>query len=290
MTSQVRIGVGLVTYNGQKYLCQQLDSIKSPPSAELIIKVLDLSSKDMTPQILEEYRKEGRIQEIFKASKLSPNEAFFKISEELLDCDFITFCDQDDIWNPNKLEIAINSIGLTEIPTGFSSNRIYIDENGQIIGNSNIYEKKVGKWNAIVESSLYGNTLVLNRSALKQILQHRSKKMFFYDSFCYLYLSFFGVIKFDRRCLIKYRLHSHNLVGIKRRGIGEIKKSILAFYRQAEDFYVNFKDVISIEDRDKFESYLKIFKEPNKVKKVFLVWKSPTKRMKMQNTNIFQNI
>lgn len=117
----------MATYNGEKYLRQQLDSIlaQTVPFTELII--CDDNSSDHTWEILQEYSKnDSRI----KIYRNKPNLGFVKNFEKgisLATGDYIALSDQDDIWLPRHLEILLNTIGDADLAVADAK---LIDEEG----------------------------------------------------------------------------------------------------------------------------------------------------------------
>jgi len=107
-----RILVLMSTYNGEKYLKNQLNTIYEQKNVDVMLFVRDDSSKDSTLQILEEYRKVYGKMIIFKRENIGSARSFYKLVEEaaLTDYDYFAFSDQDDIWHPKKLEYAIQKL------------------------------------------------------------------------------------------------------------------------------------------------------------------------------------
>src|SRR4030067_269521 len=96
------IGVVLCTYNGEKYLREQLDSILCQTRAPDQILILDDCSNDRTIEIIENFlKKDGRIRLIRNETNLGYARNFEK-GISLCETDFIALSDQDDIWFNDK--------------------------------------------------------------------------------------------------------------------------------------------------------------------------------------------
>ena len=105
---QPLVTVVLCTYNGEKYLRPQLDSILAQSWQHLEIIISDDGSTDSTPAILEEYRqKDQRIRYQVNASNLGYNKNFEQAFQQA-GADFIAISDQDDIWESNKIAIMMD--------------------------------------------------------------------------------------------------------------------------------------------------------------------------------------
>lgn len=114
------ISIALTTFNGSRFIKEQLDSIlkQSLDFKELII--CDDNSMDGTPRILQEYaNSDSRVKLYFNSTNLGFKKNFEK-AIELCSGDYIALCDQDDIWLPNHLESLYKGIGDNMIACGVS--------------------------------------------------------------------------------------------------------------------------------------------------------------------------
>lgn len=106
----------MATYNGEKYLQEQIDSIINQTYKNWILTIRDDGSKDKTLKILEEYKKKDKRIKILKDKK--GNLGYKKNFEELLfqsKGEYIFLCDQDDIWKEEKIEICLQKIGENQV-------------------------------------------------------------------------------------------------------------------------------------------------------------------------------
>ena len=114
------ISIAMATYNGEKFIREQLDSILAQTITDWELIVCDDVSTDSTITILEEYaKKDSRIQ-IHKNKVNLGFKRNFEKAIELCQGDYIALCDQDDIWYPNHLEILYNQIGDHSLSIGNS--------------------------------------------------------------------------------------------------------------------------------------------------------------------------
>lgn len=164
------ISIVMCTYNGAAYLETQLQSLfdQTYPNLEIIIS--DDASTDATPTILERYRNRPNIALHLHAN----NVGFTKNFEQaalLAKGDFICFCDQDDIWLPQKVERLYQHIGNHSM---VYSNSLLIDENGHSLNKylsnfralQSIYDSRgFGYLNAVS-----GHTMMIRKELLKDCL------------------------------------------------------------------------------------------------------------------------
>lgn len=109
--SQSRISIVLATYNGEKYLSQQLDSILTQTFSDFELIICDDCSKDGTISIIESYAKKDYRVKLYKNElNLGFKNNFLK-GLSLCTGDYVAFCDQDDVWLPNHLDVLYSNIG-----------------------------------------------------------------------------------------------------------------------------------------------------------------------------------
>lgn len=263
------IEILMATYNGEKYISEQIDSIINQTCKNWKLLIRDDSSQDKTLEILEEYEK--RDERINILRDIKGNLGFVKNFEELLKNsseEFIMFSDQDDYWIENKLENYINELGtLSEkeqkMPLLIHSNSFVCDENLNVkkkeFINSKIaahYKKNSYFFSYIVQ----GSTVLINKE-LMDIGLPFLKNVTLHDRYFHLLAEFFGKRIFISKSLIKYRQHSGNEIGAK----GSIIKKILKkryFDREDRELIVEiqkkYKNRISEKQSEQIEKYLKI--------------------------------
>lgn len=123
---QPLVSVVLCTYNGEKFLYPQIDSIIAQTYLNLEIIIVDDASSDNTPFILEEYsRKDSRVKYHINSANIGYNKNFEK-AFSLASADYIAISDQDDIWESNKIELMMKgwlpgSLFMYSLSGNFSS-------------------------------------------------------------------------------------------------------------------------------------------------------------------------
>ena len=255
-----KVTVLLSTYNGSKFLQQQLNSLYEQTYPNIRILVRDDGSSDSTRSILENEQSSGRIDILRGHNNLGPALSFFELLHNavLTETEYVAFCDQDDVWHPHKIEHAVSALLVVtdNRPALFCSRLEIVDEQLNHIGFTNT-PKKVGFGNALVENVATGCTIVLNREAMELICKHLPSKVLMHDWWCYLVLSCFGEIIFDSNANIKYRQHGNNTIGVTVNMIEELKRKLHRFiysgggllWLQASDFLSMFENRIPISQR-----------------------------------------
>lgn len=127
----MKVSIAMATYNGEKYLKEQLDSILAQSVQDFELIVCDDCSSDSTVQILNEYAKNDTRIKVFANEKNLGFKKNFEKAISLCSADFITLSDQDDVWTKNHLEILLNSIGKNDLIGG---DAFICDSNANPIG------------------------------------------------------------------------------------------------------------------------------------------------------------
>lgn len=171
------ISVVLCTYNGAAYLREQLDSLmrQTLPIAQLLIH--DDASSDDTWSIIEEY---AQRYPFIQAQRNETNQGFkdnFAQALQAAEGDFVAYCDQDDIWTDDHLQVLVDLIGDKDLAVG---NALLIDAQGRSLGFTlreefryeNIAETEIDKLYPIFyRSSVYqGASMLIRRSLLDSLL------------------------------------------------------------------------------------------------------------------------
>jgi glycosyltransferase involved in cell wall biosynthesis len=210
----------MATYNGAAYLEEQLGSLLSQSHPQIDVVVSDDGSEDGTLDILEEWKEKwdkGRF-----IWRRGPSKGFAEnfrslIVDPVFDADYFAFCDQDDIWEPQKLETAISH--MEKVPVGtpalFCSRSLTMTETGEAAGLSPLFAKKPSFRNALVQSLAGGNTMTLNRAA-QSVMERASSRSGFvsHDWWAYLMVSGAGgEVFYSPSPLVRYRQHGANQVG-----------------------------------------------------------------------------
>lgn len=249
------VSIAVCTYNGEKYLREQLDSLIHQTYQNLEIIVVDDRSSDRTMEILSVYAKEDKRIKIFQNEH---NLGFVQnFSKALTLCagDCIALADQDDIWKLDKIEIFLREI---QEHTLIYSDAILIDQDGNSMNQLLIQPKKnlvAGHCNKafLFNNCVSGNTLMFKKELLKFILP--IPEISFHDTWIAFIASTIGTITYTNEAMTFYRRHetqitikkvnkkSFNIFAILRRKASLRKESALNSLKDLTA-YKNFIDKI----------------------------------------------
>lgn len=202
-----KVAILLSTYNGEKYLREQIDSILAQTYDNFELIVRDDGSRDSTVEIVKEYMEKSDKEITLMVGK---NLGFIKSFFDLLkhsDADYFSFADQDDIWFPNKIELAVNSLNKLDDtkPNMSFSNVDYYDTEMNFMGKGDSENKKPSFLNSLYECINQGMTMVINKTARDYIIKNIPEKCFFHDWWTYMICTAFGNVVQDDVVTVKYR-------------------------------------------------------------------------------------
>ncbi|MCD5398005.1 glycosyltransferase family 2 protein [candidate division NPL-UPA2 bacterium] len=231
-----KVQVLLSTYNGQKYLKELMDSVLNQDYLNLEILVRDDGSSDDTLNILTRYSDLKNVQ-VLRGKNLGVIKSFFKLLQlSSPDAEYVAFCDQDDVWEEDKISRAISLLGeySKSIPTMYCSRVTIVDEKLKTIGYSQIPKHKPSFNNALVQNIAAGCTMIIN-DATRQLITRKFpllSSVGMYDWWIYQVVSAFGKVIYDDKYKILYRQHSLNVIGEKSGFVGPWVEKIRRFLKQ----------------------------------------------------------
>lgn len=224
------VGILLCTFNGEEFLEEQLESIENQTFKNWCLIVSDDGSNDSTLNILNKFKKKwsSKKVKIRKGPKKGYALNFLSLLvDNSLKYDFYAFCDQDDIWFPQKLDNAIEVFNKynKKFPILYGSRTTLIDTCGKIIGKSPFFSGKKNFSNAILQNFAGGNTMVFNNEAKKNLEKFKFINVISHDWWVYLVIcSINGKVYYDLNASIYYRQHKNNQIGGKQISFHKILK------------------------------------------------------------------
>ena len=217
-----KVQILMSTYNGERFLREQIDSLLKQTYQNIEILIRDDGSKDRTPEILKEYQQNYPNIQVYLEENTGVNESFFELLRKS-DADYVAFCDQDDVWLEEKVQKAVEKLQGIREPALYCSNKILVDSNLKVIMENNHRKLRPGFENAVVECICTGCTSMMNRSLAEKIKAHIPEHAIIHDWWCYLAASYLGTVIFDDNAYIYYRQHESNVVGASPTVFGTIR-------------------------------------------------------------------
>lgn len=269
------IAILMTTYNGEKFLDKQIGSILSQSFKNWKLYVRDDGSNDKTTDILDKYvSKDKRINKITDNLGNMGVKSSFLYLLKIIDADYFMFCDQDDIWLPNKIECSLREIkkSSTLLPSLVYTNltTFYGEDTHK---RNNFYSRMdMTNLNRILSSNgITGCTVMINRAMAEITKYINPDRIVMHDWWFGMCATTIGNVYYISTSTILYRQHDNNQVGtdtnIFKRLLrifnytDEMKRQIAAI-EQAKYFIEMYQDELSKENRKEIEDFVTLNKQP----------------------------
>jgi len=246
-----KINILMATYNGRRYVAKQVESILNQTYKDFRLIISDDNSTDSTLKILEEYEAKDKRIEIYRQGKNLGVVANFEFLIGKVRSEYFMFADQDDVWNPDKIEKTLKKMEETNSDLVYTDLEV-VDSRLRQIAPSYWSLKgldyRIKKYNNF--ESLYLNNFVTGCTMLvksKWINEFmplpKSSKYVLHDYWIALIISQTGKITYLDEPTLKYRQHTNNKIGSKTKSeeletIDEIRKLFIDVKEQHFSVFV----------------------------------------------------
>jgi glycosyltransferase involved in cell wall biosynthesis len=244
-----RVAILLSTYNGARYLREQLDSLLAQSHREWTLYWRDDGSTDATVAILQDFAGragQGRcVHCAGPAERLRPTASFIALLRAVAPAlgadDAVAFADQDDVWLPEKLARGLAALQNhlagsrgAPAPALYCARQILVDAALHRIGLSAGLRRPAAFPAALTQNVTTGCTIMLNRAAARLVAGSRPPSATLHDWWCYLLVTAAGgAVLDDDAAVVMYRQHAGNMVGAPRsmwhRGLAALRRGPSVF-------------------------------------------------------------
>lgn len=223
MENKPKVEILMATYNGENYIIDQIKSLFNQTYKNWNLLIRDDGSKDKTIEIIESLEK----QYPDKIKLLRDDKGGLKAKDNFLELlrnskeDYIMFCDQDDIWLPDKIELTLKRmLEVEDGPTLIHTDLTVVDKKLNIIANSfwkfqNIDPKRKNYNHLIVQNNITGCTIMINRK-LGSLVKGNFPNGIMHDWIIGIIASLEGKIEYIKKQTILYRQHGKNNIGAQK--------------------------------------------------------------------------
>jgi len=225
------VAILMCTYNGEPYLKEQLDSIKTQDYKNWTLYVSDDGSKDKTLPILKDYQGrwgKDKLRILKGPGKNFQSNFLSVITNKKISADAYFLCDQDDIWMPHKLSHTLKKIAQLDAaePFLYCARSTYVSSDAKrILGQSDLFLKPPSIQNAIVQSIAGGNTMAFNGPLKKITKQFKEVDIVSHDWWLYLLNEISeGQTFYDPESTILYRQHAKSIIGANTGLIAKLRR------------------------------------------------------------------
>lgn len=219
----------MCTYNGERYIQEQLQSIEQNLAQDWKIIVSDDQSTDKTINILKNFEKKNpgkMILNINKAKKGAIHNflsSIYTIGVEMDDNDFIMLCDQDDVWNADKISKTMHNMREQTVLYGNTIPLLVCTDVSVVDSQMNLIYESFRKMNhydvshldfahLMMENKVQGCTVMINKS-MALMLDRLPHTAMMHDGWLAFIAAAFGRIKYIDQPTMKYRQHNTNVQG-----------------------------------------------------------------------------
>lgn len=292
------ISVLMSTYNGEKYIREQIDSILKQKGVEVSLLVRDDGSTDNTLEILNEYKNKNSNVEWYSNSNLGCGKSFYQLILDAPISDYYAFADQDDVWDSDKLLIAVSKLSsyTNNVPALYCSSARPVDENLNILPQRKSSPINLSLGIALTQAIAPGCTYVFNNLLLEEFKKLGIENIDIHDwALLRVVATVDGYVFFDTEPHFSYRQHENNVIGYQNSFIdfwkGRFKRFRNKDYRKIRyEMAFKIKDVYYNEMTDYNKSVLDTFINYNLSlkNKIKLIASRDIRMMKITDNIIFK--
>lgn len=289
-----KVQVLLSTYNGEKYIKEQIESILEQEEVQISLLIRDDGSCDKTVEIVEKLIKENKNITFYQGRNIGPARSFMDLVTKSGEFDYYAFADQDDVWKSKKLISAIHMLkNKKDTPSLYMSALEIVDE------NLNLVEIKKVSGNFCLEGELIKNfatgcTQVFNKKLCDIIKSYNPSYLIMHDSWitrvCY---AIGGNVIIDENAYIQYRQHVNNVLGYKDEGFQKFRRQFKIAFIDRISMRVNMAkelkngyEAMLTEEAKELLNYLMIYQKDKKAKK----WLLKNEKFRTNNPKINRKV
>lgn len=267
-----KIQILLSTYNGELYLEEQLNSIINQNYRQIEILVRDDGSKDTTVDVLNRYDEQDNIKlKIVSGHNIGViNSFFYLLKNANSEADYFCFCDQDDVWFPDKIERAVNYLRSKDDlePAMYFTSTKLTDGNLNPLRNWPSNPRKAPSfYNALIQNIAPGVTIMINKKARDLLVKKsvNTEHVLMHDWWTYLCVSAFGEIYYEESPSVFYRQHGNNVVGGEHSFADKARKKWSSFkkhrgerllFKQAKEFARLYGEELEVTKKQQLDLFL----------------------------------
>lgn len=222
------ISLVMTTYNGEKYIIEQLDSILNQSVQPDEVLIFDDGSSDQSVSLVKDFISKHNLDK-WKVKINKKNLGFnknFRLALSESNGDVVFLCDQDDIWMDDKIEKMMQHLNRDNI-LSLASDFVLIDENGKNINSNDIRDKygmlefnidefsivEVSYEDLLMKNYAQGCTMAVKKELIQLLKQDETNDLE-HDWSLSLIAAIHSGCYFYKEPLIKYRVHSDNAIGL----------------------------------------------------------------------------
>lgn len=265
------IDILMATYNGGRYIRNQILSLQQQTYEDWRLLVRDDGSSDNTLEIVKSFMDNDPRIILIKddLGNLGAGKCFLELTK-YAQADYVMFCDQDDIWFEKKIQMLHNAAVEKLIPErpGFvyCDGYAYSDKLGLITASSisRVHAKNLREL-LFLNAGYQGCSIFFNRSLCKMLANYKADYFYMHDDVTTLIAHTFGDVYFINKSLMLYRQHEGNVTGNIQFGLMLFLKRVFSgapvisdrHYKEKDAFYNAYRNDMNDSDEALFKEYLR---------------------------------
>lgn len=229
--SEPVVAVILATYNGERFLPEQLRSLDRQTRRPDCVVLRDDGSSDCSVDIVRHWANAVALPlQIVSGKRLGPAKSFLQALKEAESADIFMFADQDDVWLPLKIERALGFVhwGFAAPPTLYASRLAVVNERLRPIRLTQ-RPNELSFYSAVCENVLTGCTMALNSAFREKVVHALPQRIAMHDWWLYLLATTTATLVFDDTPTVLYRQHTNNAIGAGLVGLARVRERIAQF-------------------------------------------------------------
>lgn len=259
-----RVAILMATYQGERYISEQLDSFERQSYDNWQLIVSDDGSTDNTLMLINDFaaRNTSKVKIVSGPGKGFVSNFLSLLFRDGIEADYFSFSDQDDIWFEKKTERAVAWLKQipSETPALYCSRTHLVNNDGESLGCSPLFCRPPSFSNALVQNIGGGNTMVMNQAARELVKRAGLVNVVSHDWWIYILISGAnGEIFYDPEPTLGYRQHGENLIGTNlgyRARLLRLKKILQGQYRNWNASHIRELDknraLLTAENQEKY--------------------------------------
>lgn len=230
--NSLTVTVILATFNGERFLPDQLASLSAQTRRPDRLVLRDDGSSDRSVELVRDWAITAGValQVCDSRSRLGPAQSFLTALRAAASADLFMFCDQDDVWLPDKIERALHKVpvGSGVMPVLYATRVEVVNVQLQRLFLSPI-PRHLSFASAVCESLLTGCTMAFNAPFRELLTRSVPQQAQMHDWWCYLLATGAATLHFDPTPTLLYRQHSNNALGAGARGFAKLRSRLARF-------------------------------------------------------------
>lgn len=226
------ITVLMSSYNGEQYIRQQIDSILNQKGVNVKLIIRDDGSNDCTLDILKQYAKDYTNVSWYTGENLRSAKSFMDLLFFCEENTYYAFADQDDVWDEDKLLVAIKHLGNNVL---YCCKKRIVDENLNPLPQQDEYVKSITLGSSVLKCNVSGCTMVFTNDLRKKILFYLPKIISMHDAWVLKVATCVGKVYYDENAHMDYRQHRNNVVGAEKSFFELLRYRLKTFKNRKND-------------------------------------------------------